>query len=74
MARESEDEWYQDYDNVTSFADVLIDIDMVNKTKDLQEYYKQPWKYDDEYAMWEKHDKPTSGKGLSDFVDELNEE
>lgn len=74
MARVETEEWYTDYDTVVSFGEVLHEIDLLSDAKDVLAYFAKPWKYDNEFEAWDAAKRPTDGRALSDFVDELNEQ
>lgn len=44
-------EWYGNYDEITTFGKYLVGT-QVWSAVELQYYYEKPWKWDNEYKEW----------------------
>lgn len=46
------------YDELTSFARVLLAAGVLETTENLQDYYEAPYKWNQEYRLWTHYEEP----------------
>lgn len=64
-----------DHDNIVSFATMMTRDALEFPTgEDLLEFIEKPWKWTDDFELWEQFDKPRAGDPKwEDFMDALME-
>lgn len=57
------DPWHASYPNVIGFAGILVRADWLDSADDVIYYLEKPWKWNNEYELWD-------GCGRPDLDDE----
>ena len=50
--------WITDHDNLVGLAGVLVDAGTLDTARDVVYFFEKPWKYHNEWRLWEACDKP----------------
>lgn len=67
-------EWYDDRERLRAFASVLVDEYILRGTPDVLDFIEKPWKWNEEFTIWQKWEYPQKGDSNWDiFLEELSQ-
>jgi hypothetical protein len=53
--------WTADHANLVGLADVLVDAGWLDTAKDVVYFFQKPWKYDEQWQLWDACQQPGLG-------------
>lgn len=66
--------WFADFEEICSFAEVLVEMDVLTARRDVVDFFRRPWRFAAEHDVWVRCGRPvdvrgSAGAALEDLMD-----